>query len=61
MIDFWGLLAHGLEMGLSMEEFGSMRMGEYSDTFETYKLIHNSMVNKTIYPLPEKQVSMRDL
>ena len=60
-IDFVAILAHALEMGLSKTEWEHMRMGEYVDLFEAYKPIHNSKMQKFLYPLPEKQVSMRDL
>lgn len=36
-------------------------MGEYMDLFDDYKLIHNARMNKSLYPLPEERVSMRDL
>lgn len=61
MIDFFGLLAHALEMGLTKTEWEHMRMGEYTDLFDSYRPIHNMRVQKYIYPLPEEKVSMRDL
>lgn len=60
-VDFINILAHALEMGLSKTEWEHMRMGEYMDLFDAYKPIHNSRVQKFIYPLPEEKVSMRDL
>ena len=56
-----GLLAHALEMGLSKVDWERMRMGEFLDLFDEYKLIHNANVNKFLYPLPEERVSLRDL
>ena len=60
-VDFWELMAHALEMGLTKSEFEHMRMGEFLDLFDSFKPIHNAHINKNLYPLPEKQVSMRDL
>ena len=60
-VDFIGLLAHALEMGLNKTEWEQMRMGEYCDLFDAYKTIHNMRVQKHIYSLPEERVSMRDL
>ena len=60
-VDFASILAHALEMGLSKTDWEHMRMGEYADLFDAYKPIHNSRIQKFLYPLPEKKVSVRDL
>lgn len=54
-------MAHALEMGLTKSEFEHLRMGEFLDMFDAFKLIHNARINKNLYPLPEEKVSMRDL
>ena len=60
-IDFSGILAHALDMGLSKAEWEHMRMGEYMDLFDSYKAVYNARMQKHLYQLPEERVSMRDL
>ena len=48
-------------MGFTFREVCKMRLGEFSDYFETYKPIFNMRSQGATYKMPEERVSMRDL
>lgn len=51
-------------MGLSRQEIGQMRPGDYMDLFDAYKEIHNIEMKRLLYELPDRldhPVSMLDL
>lgn len=48
-------------MGLSKSEIEHMRLGEYADMFQSYKILYNMRAEGMTYKMPEKRVSMLDL
>lgn len=57
-------MAQGMHMGLTKRETEHLYIGEYMDLFDAYKEIHNMMVKKMLYVIPDRldsPVSMLDL
>ena len=61
IIDFSGIIVNGLQMGFTYIEIRHMRLGEFSDYFETYKPVFNMRTTGATYKIPEKRVSMLSL
>lgn len=60
-IDFWRVITNAIYMGLTKWEIEHMRLGEYYEIFDVYKELYNMQIEKKVYILPEKRVSMMDL
>lgn len=60
-IDFNWVMITGLQMGFSVNQIKHLRLGQWSDLFDSWAVIFNMKQEHKIFRLPEKEVSLSDI